>query len=62
MKVVKLHSNHPKPPESPPVLVMGGLSDFTVDEKALRDTAEHWGVEPCLLPDTAHDIMLLNLC
>jgi len=50
----------PPPPNCPRVLVMGGLSDYVVDEEGLRETAGHWGVKLCLLPDLAHDAMLAS--
>lgn len=51
----------PRPPTyAPPVLVVGGDTDCIVDIPAVEETAEHYGVEAIILPNTAHDIMLVH--
>ena len=46
--------------DTPPVLVLGGASDFTVDEEGFRETADHYGVQPVILEGLAHDLMLVR--
>ena len=44
---------------TPPVLVLGGDNDYSVDKEGLQETADHYGVQPVILPDLAHDLMLV---
>ena len=44
---------------TPPVLVLGGDNDYSVDTEGLQETAEHYGVQPVILPGLAHDLMLV---
>ncbi|KAK9816393.1 hypothetical protein WJX74_004238 [Apatococcus lobatus] len=59
--VRSLNSNLPLPkPDSLacPVLVVGSSNDRIVDEAGVRETAAHFGSQPLMLPDLAHDLML----
>lgn len=47
-------------PGLPPVLVMGGDRDLILDKQALKDTAAHFGTEAVIMPDMAHDCMLVR--
>lgn len=44
---------------TPPVLVLGGDNDYSVDIDGLQETADHYGVQPVILPGLAHDMMLV---
>ena len=62
VEVSKFKEQTPLPPYNPgtpPVLVLGGDSDYTVDVEGLKETADHYGVQPVILPDLAHDLMLV---
>lgn len=49
----------PRPiPGSPPVCVIGGENDFVVDVEGVAECAEWGGVDPVVLPRSAHDLML----
>ena len=51
----------PLPPKDhPPAFVLGGDKDLIVDVQALKESAEVYGVQPVILKDAAHDIMLVN--
>ena len=51
----------PRPgPRTPPVFVLGGDTDFTVDIEGLHETAEHYNVQPVIVPKLAHDVMLVS--
>jgi len=41
-----------------PVLVLGARDDYIVDEEGVKETAAYFGVEPVLIPDLYHDVML----
>ena len=45
---------------APPVLVVGGDNDYSVDKEGLQETADHYGVQPTILPGLAHDLMLVQ--
>lgn len=49
------------PPEAPPAFVLGGEDDRTVDVVGVKAAATHFGVQPVVLPDMAHDVMLVRL-
>ena len=50
----------PLPPkEHPPALVLGGDRDLIVDVQALEESAEVYGVQPVILKNAAHDVMLV---
>ena len=51
----------PPPSQSPPAFVCGGTRDCIVDVTAVRELAAHCGVEPQLLENHAHDLMLVRL-
>lgn len=46
--------------QTPPVLVMGGDADYSVDLEGLQETGDHYGVQPIILPGLAHDLMLVS--
>ena len=51
----------PRPgPGTPPVFVLGGDTDFTVDIEGLHETAEYYNVQPVIVPKLAHDVMLVS--
>ena len=51
----------PLPPKNhPPAFVLGGDKDLIVDAQALEESAEAYGVQPVILKNAAHDIMLVN--
>ena len=51
----------PLPPNNhPPAFVLGGNKDLIVDTQALKESAEVYGVQPVILKDAAHDIMLVK--
>ena len=51
----------PLPPKDhPPAFVLGGDKDLIVDMQALTESAEVYGVQPVILRNAAHDIMLVN--
>ncbi|KAJ8607163.1 hypothetical protein CTAYLR_007329 [Chrysophaeum taylorii] len=41
-----------------PRLVVGAQNDLVVDEVAVRETAQFLGVDPLIVPDVPHDLML----
>ena len=43
---------------APPCLVVGARDDFVVDLDGVRETAAFFGVEPVVLADAPHDLML----
>ena len=51
----------PKPQQQPvPVLVLGGRADVVQDEDGCRQVADWTGGTLVMLPDTAHQIMLVR--
>ena len=53
----------PLPPASEPkvsVFVLGAEKDRTVDQQAFRETAEWYNVQPVIIPELAHDVMLVS--
>jgi hypothetical protein len=53
----------PDPPlDHPPALVLGATDDLIVDVQALEETALLYGVDPIILDDSAHDVMLVRSC
>ena len=53
----------PLPPTSElqvPVFVLGAEKDRTVDQQAFRETAEWYNVQPVIIPQLAHDVMLVS--
>ena len=51
----------PRPPKDhPPAFVLGGDKDLIVDVQALQESAEVYGVQPVILKNAAHDIMLVS--
>ena len=51
----------PRPdPGTPPVFVLGGDTDFTVDIEGLHETAEYYNIQPVIVPKLAHDVMLVS--
>ena len=51
----------PLPPKDhPPAFVLGGDKDLIVDVQALTESAEVYGVQPVILKNAAHDIMLVS--
>ncbi len=61
--VKALNSNLPLPQPlklSCPVLVLGCSNDRIVDAEGVAETAAHFGTEPVILPDLAHDLMLVS--
>ena len=51
----------PLPPSNhPPALVLGGDEDVIVDRQALEESGEVYGVQPVILQNAAHDIMLVG--
>lgn len=62
--VSKLKTEVPLPPpteDTPPVLVIGGDRDNSIDVEGLRETAAHYAVEPIILQNVAHDLMLVRV-
>lgn len=47
-------------PQTPPVCVLCGDQDNSVDQEGAYETAEAFSVTPVFLKDTAHDVMLVN--
>ena len=61
--VKTLNSNLPLPqPQklSCPVLVLGCSNDRIVDAEGVAETAAHFRTKPVILPDLAHDLMLVS--
>ncbi len=51
----------PSPPSNhPPALVLGGDEDVIVDRQALEESGEVYKVQPVILNNAAHDIMLVG--
>ena len=51
----------PLPPKDhPPAFVLGGDKDLIVDAQALAESAGVYGMQPVILKNAAHDIMLVN--
>ena len=51
----------PGPPGGhPPAFVLGTQQDRLVDVPAVLETAEVYSVQPVLLADCAHDVMLVR--
>ena len=51
----------PLPPKDhPPAFVLGADKDLIVDVQALKESAEVYGVQPVILKNAAHDIMLVS--
>ncbi|GFH08920.1 putative thylakoid-associated phosphatase 38 [Haematococcus lacustris] len=48
----------PPPSFAPPAFVLGGADDKVVDVEAIQELAASYGVEPIILPNMAHDVML----
>lgn len=46
------------PAEKPPLLVMGSSKDKVVDAEGVFETATAYNVDPLILDDVAHDMML----
>ncbi|KAK9809638.1 hypothetical protein WJX73_009909 [Symbiochloris irregularis] len=42
----------------PPIMVLGGARDCILDEQAVQETAQHYGVQALIMDDMAHDCML----
>jgi alpha-beta hydrolase superfamily lysophospholipase len=49
---------HPKRARRLPMLVLGAGGDWIFPEPDVRATATAYGVEPVLIDDLAHDVML----
>ena len=47
-----------RPLASTPVIILGAENDVSVTESAVRHVAKRMGVEPEMVPDLAHDMML----
>ena len=61
--VRSLNSNLPLPMPTGldcPVLVLGCSKDRIVDGEGVAETAAHFGAHPIMLPDVAHDLMLVS--
>jgi pimeloyl-ACP methyl ester carboxylesterase len=41
-----------------PLMIIGGGKDFLVSEKGTRTMAERYGVEPLIIPNGSHNLML----
>ncbi len=52
----------PPPSNHPPTLVLGGGEDVIVDRQALEESGRVYGVQPVILKNAAHDIMLVSPC
>ena len=50
-----------KPPATLPVLVMGAENDASVDAEGVQETADFYSVAPVVIPNMAHDMMLVGL-
>ena len=63
MQVSKMKEEVPlplPPKDHPPAFVLGGDKDLIVDVQALKESAEVYSVQPVILENAAHDIMLVN--
>ena len=43
-----------------PTLVLGAENDRSVDWQGLKETGDYYGVEPILIENMAHDMMLVS--
>lgn len=48
------------PADHPPAFVLGANEDLIVDVQAVEETAALFNVEPHILRDSAHDVMLVS--
>ncbi len=49
------------PADHPPAFVLGADADLIVDVQAVEETAALYNVQPQILHDGAHDVMLVRI-